>query len=127
MSVPLYWRLKKHRYSLVGTDCSSCKEQHFPPRAICPGCGSEQLRPFQFSGSGTVVSYTIIQTAPSGFEGSVPYCIALIKLDEGPVISAGVVNFDNIVIGKRVCLVFRKQGGNKNGVINYNFKFLLVE
>lgn len=125
MSVPLYWRLKEHRYNLLGSKCG-CGELHFPPRSVC-SCGSESMKPYTFSGSGTILSYTIIRTAPSGFEGSVPYCIALIKLDEGPVISAGLVGFDNAAIGKRVRLVFRKQGESKNNVINYSFKFGLVE
>lgn len=126
MSVPLYWRLKKQRYSLVGTKCGGCGELHFPPRSVCL-CGSETLHPFQFAGKGTIVSYTIIRTAPSGFEGNVPYCVGLIKLDEGPVISAELVDFNNAAIDKRVGLVFRKQGENKNDVINYNFKFSIVD
>ncbi len=124
--IPLHWRLKKHRYELVGNKCA-CGELHFPPRMVCPSCGSENQQPFRFAGSGSVVSYTIIQAAPSGFEGAVPYCIALVKLDEGQVISAEVVNFENVVIGKRVCMVFRKQGETENGVINYSFKFSPTE
>lgn len=127
MSVPLYWRLKKHRYNFVGTRCLACKELHFPPRTVCQSCNSEIIEPFQFSGLGTIISYTIIRAAPQRFEGRVPYCIALIKLDEGPTISAELVDFDNAAIGKRTKQVFRKQGENKNGVINYSFKFSLVE
>lgn len=127
MSVPLYWRLKKQRYNLVGVRCTACGEKHFPPRLICLGCGSDAPEPFRFAGSGAVVSYTIIQTAPSGFEGAVPYCIALIKLDEGPTISAELIDFGNAAIGKRVKLAFRKQGKSKNGVIHYSFKFLTIE
>lgn len=127
MSVPLYWRLKKHRYNLVGVRCMACNEKHFPPRLVCHGCGSEALESFRFTGSGIVVSYTIIQTAPSGFEGAVPYCIALIKLDEGPTISAELIDADNAAIGKSVKLAFRKQGESKNDVIHYGFKFLTVE
>jgi uncharacterized OB-fold protein len=35
------WRLQKQRYKLEGSECSSCKERHFPPREICPECGDE--------------------------------------------------------------------------------------
>lgn len=125
VSVPLYWRLKKHRYNLLGSKCS-CGELHFPPRSVC-GCGSGSMEPFQFSGSGSILSFTTIRAAPSGFEGSVPYCIALIKLDEGPAISAELVDFGNAAIGKRVRLVFRRQGETKNAVINYSLKFTIVE
>jgi len=127
MSVPLYWRLKKHRYNLTGTKCAACGDLHFPPRAGCQTCSSETLQPHTFSGSGTVISYTIIRTAPTGFEGNTPYCIALIKLDEGPTISAEVVNCENVSIGKAVKLTFRKQGERKNGVIHYSFKFTIAE
>jgi uncharacterized OB-fold protein len=40
MEIPRHWRLKKQRYGLVGTVCPHCDYKMFPPRGICPNCGS---------------------------------------------------------------------------------------
>lgn len=71
-SVPMSWRLAKHRYELIGTVCKACGAKHFPPRSVCMECGKETER-FQFSGNGTILSYTIIHTAPDGFERQEQY------------------------------------------------------
>ncbi|MCB0129304.1 MAG: hypothetical protein KDD78_00585 [Caldilineaceae bacterium] len=40
MAVPNLWRTKKQRYSLQGDVCPACSNTIFPPRQICPRCGS---------------------------------------------------------------------------------------
>jgi len=85
----------------------------------------DKLVPVTFAGKGTIVSYTEIHIAPAGFERQVPYNIALIKLDEGPVIS-GVVVDKNIKIGDHVRSIFRRlQVDGEGGLISYGFKFEL--
>jgi hypothetical protein len=92
-------------------------------------CGGEEMEQFRFSGSGKILSYTIIHAAPDGFEKYSPYAIALIQLDEGPVISSQVVGWGGkIAIGKNVQMVFRKlHEDGKSGVIDYGFKFELLD
>ncbi len=128
-SVAMSWRLAKHRYGLVGNKCTKCQQPHFPPRAVCKGCGGEDMELFQFSGNGKILSYTIIRTAPDGFERHTPYAVALVQLDEGPVISSHIVGpYDGIMIDKPVRMVFRKLvEDGKSGIINYGFKFELLE
>jgi len=92
-------------------------------------CGSEEMERFEFSGSGKIVSYTIIHTAPEGFEKQSPYAIALVQLNEGPVVSSHVVgDLGKVAIDKPVRMVFRKlyEDGHA-GMINYGFKFEIVE
>ena len=127
-SVPMSWRLAKHRYMLVGTKCLGCGQLHFPPRMVCSQCGHESTEPFRFSGGGKIVSYTVIHTAPEGFEKQSPYTVALVQLDEGPVISTHIVGSDNKVeIGSPVKMVFRKlYEDGSSGIINYGFKFELA-
>jgi hypothetical protein len=123
------WRLAKHRYEIVGTKCknSACGAVHFPPRAVCTSCGSDSVEKFWFSGNGKILSYTVIHTAPDGFEKHSPYAIALVQLDEGPVVSAHIVDPDGIGMGKRVRAVFRKlYEDGSSGVISYGFKFELT-
>jgi len=35
------WRLKESLYKLEGSNCRGCDTVHFPPRRICPDCGSD--------------------------------------------------------------------------------------
>lgn len=122
------WRLKKQRYNLVG---EICNDGHyvFPPRDICPDCGNEAKTLHEFSGKGEVYSSTIIYEAPKGFEGSVPYEVALIKLVEGPMLTAQITDKDDpnvpIAIGTPVEMVTRKLNDNSDstGIINYGYKF----
>lgn len=123
-SGPMQWRLAKHRYSLTGTRCG-CGQVHFPPRKVCE-CGME-TGPFTFSGRGTIVTYTTIHVGPAGFERNTPYHVALVKLDEGPVIS-GIVVDKKIDIGKKVRSVFRRLSADGDGgLINYGLKFELAD
>jgi len=129
-SVPLFWRLKKPKYNLTGTKCIKCKNVYFPPRNLCPNCRrSGDIQEFQFSGSGKILSYTIIRTPPEGFEHYIPYAIAIIRLDEGTNITGQVVgDIERIGTGKRVRSVFRKMHENgSDGLIHYGLKFEMID
>jgi len=129
-SVPLFWRLKESKYRMVGTKCGTCSSLYFPPRNFCPKCRRDgKIEPFRFSGNGEIASYTIIRTAPSGFEKQTPYAVAIIKLEEGPSITGQVVGDINAVeIGKLVRPVFRRMYEDGDcGLINYGIKFELVD
>jgi uncharacterized protein len=39
MEIPRHWRLRKVRYSMVGSVCPNCETKTFPAREICPNCG----------------------------------------------------------------------------------------
>ncbi|HQO97104.1 MAG TPA: OB-fold domain-containing protein, partial [Anaerolineaceae bacterium] len=88
MEIPRHWRLKKQRYALVGEVCPHCDARLFPPRDVCPECGGEAKQPYTFSGRGEVYSFTIMHDAPTGYDEQAPYTVALVKLVEGPVITA---------------------------------------
>lgn len=125
-SVPMHWRIRKGKYSLIGTKCNGCGEKQFPGRSVCPGCSSTSLAPVQFSGSGAIESYTTIHVGPAGFNG--PYNVALIRLDEGPMIAGEIVDDEGLEIGKRVRAVFRKHTEeDESGLILYGVKFELAE
>ena len=125
-SVAAPWRLRESRYTLTGTGCGTCNSKHMPPRKICECC-NDTLLPFKFTGFGEVISFTEIHVAPAGFGRNTPYNIALIKLDEGPVIS-GIVVDKTLEIGSRVKSIFRRlYTDGDEGVITYGFKFELVD
>lgn len=127
MEVPRHWRLKKQRYALVGEVCPHCDAKIFPPRDICPSCHGEAKTPFTFSGQGEIYSYTRMNSAPAGFEAQAPYTIALVKLVEGPVVTAQLTDLGDkpVNIGMPVEMVTRKikDDGDERGMLVYGYKF----
>lgn len=79
-----------------------------------------------FSGMGEVYSFTVIYEAPTKFEQFVPYTVALIKLDEGPMVTAQLtdIDIDDVYIGMRVEMVTRllSEDGER-GIRSYGYKF----
>ena len=127
MDIPRNWRLKKQRYSLVGEVCSHCSAKIFPPRDVCPQCGKEAKNEFAFSGRGEVFSYTTIYDAPAGYEEITPYTVALVKLIEGPMLTAQLTDMGSqpVEIGMPVEMVTRRlrQDGDERGMLVYGYKF----
>jgi len=127
MEIPRHWRLRKQRYSLVGEVCPHCDAKIFPPRDVCPECGQEAKTAFTFSGKGEVYSFTHIADAPAGFEDQVPYTVALVKLKEGPIVTAQLTDLGDrpVEIGMPVEMVTRRirQDGDERGMIVYGYKF----
>jgi len=126
MRLASYWRTSKQRLSLVGEECPQCGAKLFPPRDICPKCSGPANTPFRFSGKGVVYSYSTVYTAPEGFQEYAPYVVALVKLDEGPMVAAQLtdVESDEVQIGMPVEMVTRKTYvEGDNGLIHYNYKF----
>ena len=82
----------------------------FPPRDICPALRKEAKTSFAFSGRGEVFSFTTIYEAPTGFDETAPYTVALVKLDEGPMVTAQLTDLGEIQpeIGMPVEMVTRR-------------------
>ena len=126
MEISRHWRLQHQRYGLVGEICPHCDEKIFPPRDVCPNCAQEAKTPYVFSGKGEVYSYTTIYDPPEGYEGNAPYTVALIKLEEGPLITAQLTDVDNgkVEIGVPVEMVTRKlREDGERGMLVYGSKF----
>ena len=127
MEIPRHWRLKHQRYGLVGEICPHCEAKIFPPRDICPHCGGEAKTSYTFSGRGEVYSFTTVSDAPTGFDESTPYTVALVKLEEGPMITAQLTDLGESKpsIGMPVEMVTRKLGqdGDERGILVYGYKF----
>lgn len=127
MEIPRHWRLKQQRYGLVGEICPHCDARIFPPRDVCPSCGGEAKTAFAFSGRGEVYSHTTIYSAPSGYDETTPYTVALVKLAEGPVVTAQLTDLGDqpVKIGMPVEMVTRRlrSDGDERGVLVYGYKF----
>jgi len=135
MSIARFWRETPRRYNLGGSKCTNCGTTYFPPRPVCPECpihrqSIEKMVPFQLSGEGEVLSYTIVHEPAEGFELQVPYVLALVKTVEGPVLTGQIVDAapEAVAIGLKVRATFRKlREEGKAGVIHYGYKFAPVE
>jgi hypothetical protein len=126
LEIARHWRLRLQRYGLVGEVCPSCNGKIFPPRDVCPHCAEAAGPAFQFSGKGEVFSFSTVHNAPEGYEGNVPYVVALVRLQEGPLITAQLtdIDADEVEIGMPLEMVTRKlveQG--EEGLIQYGYKF----
>lgn len=125
MHVSQNWRIKTQRYALTGEKCPSCGTFIFPPRDVCPECAAEAKTVFQLSGKGEVYSWTVVQDAPQGFEEQAPYVLAMIKLDEGPMVTAQLTDLQSAPeMGMRVEMVTRRlRSEGTEGLILYGYKF----
>jgi uncharacterized OB-fold protein len=75
---------------------------------------------------GEVYSYSTVHDAPEGYQDNIPYTIALIKLDEGPLVTAQLADVEpqEISIGMPVEMVTRKlREEGELGMIIYGYKF----
>ena len=126
MNIPRNWRLHQQRYRLVGEICERCGEHLFPPRDVCPECEAPAKTPFNFSGRGEVYSYSTVYHPPAEFERDAPYTVALVRLEEGPLVTAQLTDVDveEVHVGMSVEIVTRRMSSNGDeGVINYGYKF----
>lgn len=121
-----HWRLREQRYRLEGRRCEGCQRVTFPPPEVCPDCGSTELKPHHLSGAGEVYSFSIVYQAPHGFEEHVPYVVALIRLAEGPLVTAQLTDVDpeRVEIGLPVEMVTRRLTDyGEEGLLVYGYKF----
>ncbi|MBE3038647.1 MAG: Zn-ribbon domain-containing OB-fold protein [Chloroflexi bacterium] len=127
MEIPRHWRLNQQRYGLIGEVCPHCEAKIFPPRDICPHCGGEAKTTYAFNGRGEVFSFTTIYEAPTGFDETAPYTVALVKLEEGPLVTAQLTDLGETrpEIGMPVEMVTRKlrSDGDERGMLIYGYKF----
>lgn len=78
------------------------------------------------SGYGEIYSFSTMYNVPHGFEEQKPYTVAIIKLDDGPMVTAQLtdVNQNEVKIGMRVEMVTRKiREDGEEGQIIYGYKF----
>jgi len=126
-SVPLFWRLIKSRYQLIGTKCTTCGNVFYPPKYLCPVCRKEgKLEDIKLKKTGKIITFSIVRSAPSGFEKEAPYPVAIIELDDGPKLTSQIVDWkeEDLKIGRKVEACFRRiYTDGKEGIINYGLKF----
>jgi uncharacterized OB-fold protein len=71
--------------------CDGCHKHFLYPRVRCPFCGSDKTTWVATSGRGRLFSYVINHMPAPGWEGEVPYVIAVVQLDEGPRMMSNLI------------------------------------
>ncbi len=90
------------------------------------GAISDLDRTQNMRGTGHVYSFSTMYSVPKNYEDQKPYTIALVQLDEGPIITAQLtdVEREDVQIGMPVEMVTRKlREEGEEGQIIYGYKF----
>lgn len=75
--------------------CTRCDERWFPPATHCPKCLSREVEWVTASGRGRVWSWIVMhQRYFQAFEHELPYNVAMIELEEGPVMMSSLVEVE---------------------------------
>ncbi len=92
--------------------CKACGLRQLPGGPCCTTCLSQDLSWERAAGTGTVFSFTVVRHAfhPS-FAADVPYVVADVALDEGPIVTSNVTGCapDDVSIGMVVEVWFDAQ------------------
>jgi uncharacterized OB-fold protein len=62
---------------VMATRCRRCGTKYFPPRMDCPKCIGSDVEWFEIKGNGKLVTYTVVNYGPTGFEEDAPYTLAI--------------------------------------------------
>ena len=92
-----YAYLKEHK--LMGSRSKATGKLYLPPRAMCPETFTTDMEWAEVSGKGTLIGFTVITVAPThmveaGYGRDNPFCAGIVKLDEGPGVSAQIFGLD---------------------------------
>jgi uncharacterized protein len=120
MELAKHWRLKPQRYRLEGVRDRQTGAVQFPPPAV-PGPDHEPVR---LSGRGEVWSFSEVKQSADDFDNG--YVVAMIRLVEGPLITAQLTDVDPqvVAIGMPVEAVTRKlRDLGVDGLLVYGYKF----
>ncbi|HKI49559.1 MAG TPA: Zn-ribbon domain-containing OB-fold protein [Desulfobacteria bacterium] len=106
---------------VMGTKCKKCDAVFFPPRADCAKCLSSEIKWFEVTGKGKLVTYSKLEYAPIGFGEDLPYAIALLDYGDYKVFGriAADVPENEIEVGMEMTT---RANTLSNGQLNYVFE-----
>ena len=81
---------------LMAARCLTCGTLHLPPHSLCTNCYGSEMEWVALSGKGRLAAFTFIHVglpvmAAKGFDRSHPYCTGIVRLAEGPAVSAQIL------------------------------------
>jgi len=105
------WWAACRDHKLLVQRCGACGTHQFYPRILCTACGAAGLDWVEATGRGTVETFTVVRH-PVGraYADEVPYAIALVRLEEGPVMMTALtgVDADAVGVGMAVQVAFEQ-------------------
>lgn len=112
---------------LIGSECGTCGEIHFPrrPKGICLNC-QQSLADRSLGPDGKIYSFTtVMQRPPLSYSGPVPYVLAWVELDEGVRVEGLLTGLPGggPLIGMRVRLVIEALHEDADGRTISAYKF----
>ena len=99
------------RGELVVQRCRACARLRYPAGAVCPDCLAGEATWERLGGTGKVFSFVVFHRAyHPAWEKRVPYSVALIELDEGPIMLSNIVDADpaTLAVGQAVRVAFER-------------------
>jgi len=89
--------LREHKF--MGVRSAASRTVFVPPRPLAPAQVACDMEWVQLSGKGTLEAFSIIYIAPTlmiqeGYGRDNPYCAGVVRLTEGPAISAQILGVD---------------------------------
>jgi uncharacterized OB-fold protein len=111
---------------LIGSACPECKARYAGKRVICLDCGYRGLHPALLSPTGALWTFTIVHQKPPGSIMDVPYVIAQMQLDDGPIVSSVLVDtpVESVRIGLPLEITLVPAGRDEDGneVVSHAFR-----
>lgn len=117
-SYDFYVGLGQHK--LLGSRELSSGHLFLPPRMLDPETQATDMEWVEFSGKGKLVAFTVIYVGSSamlaaGYDRKNPYCVGIVETEEGPKISAQILDLDlskpeTIQIGMPLEVVYIERG-----------------
>ena len=62
---------------VMTTKCKKCGTQYFPPKMDCPKCLLSEMEWTEIKNDGKLITYTVVNYGPSGFEDEAPYTLVI--------------------------------------------------
>ena len=96
-SYDFYVGLTQHK--LLASRSLSTGQLFLPPRPLDPKDMSSEMEWVELSGKGKLLTFTVIYVGTSamiaaGYDRKNPYCVGIVQTDEGPAISAQIMDLD---------------------------------
>ncbi|MHA1309549.1 MAG: Zn-ribbon domain-containing OB-fold protein [Candidatus Helarchaeota archaeon] len=84
---------------LYGSKCKKCGNIMVPAKVICTKCQSPDLELFEIKPEGKIATFTCIGVGTTyfvkkGYSMKKPYCVAIVELDNGQMITGQLIGGD---------------------------------
>ena len=103
LTTPFWHAARNHRF--VMQRCPGCGALRWPPKPLCPTCwrpatGNDWT---DILDTGYIWSFIVYHRAfQPAFTDKIPYNVAYIKLDAGPMFISNIVGTNDLIVGQRV-------------------------